>query len=716
MPITTEYSVRPVSDISTLNAEAYDPDITGIEGGGFAVIETSNNFIDGNIYDIDGNRIAGWIDAEGRDGAITQLAGGDLVFASEVNDPNGNTVAFKIVSSTTGQTVTDSTRIFFPGSTAVDYDNFDPDVAALDDGGFVIATEDNYGTSTGIEVRFYDSSHELAFDRFYNVPDERMGDPSVDVLENGNVAVAWTRFDGQETDLWYAVYSATGATVKAPAALAENGAINRDPSLIATSGGFAIAYEFGNTGSTDIALAQLDLDGNVLLNSNASDITTGNEDAPYVAALAIGLVAVSFEDNSPGNERIVTNLIDGAGDIVATFASPTASTSEISRSDPVISLAGLGRLAVAYEYEDDDTDEYYIEGALVQTVRSQTGDGANNILLGTGFADLLVGLGGSDSLAGGPNDDILSGGPGGDILSGNGGNDSLEGGEGPDQINGGVGNDTAVYARSAAAVEIDLARGTLQGGDAQGDTLVSIENLFGSRFADRLLGDNRPNVLNGHAGNDVIDGRAGDDRLVGGAGNDVLIGNLGADVLIGGPGTDIASYVASTAAVTVNLTSGKASGGHAEGDRIFSTEIVVGSRYDDRLIGDAAANRLLGGDGSDALNGQGGNDQIVGGAGRDSLNGVTGNDVMNGGGGIDFMHFARGYGRDTVVAFQDDTDNLVLNDDLWGGGLTRGQVLSSFGSQKSPNAVELDFGNGDVLTVIGPGLALLDLQNDMLIV
>lgn len=57
---------------------------------------------------------------------------------------------------------------------------------------------------------------------------------------------------------------------------------------------------------------------------------------------------------------------------------------------------------------------------------------------------------------------------------------------GADLLDGGAGSDVADYFLSAAAVAIDLAAGTASGGDAEGDTLVSIESVIGTDFGDTL--------------------------------------------------------------------------------------------------------------------------------------------------------------------------------------------------------------------------------------
>jgi Ca2+-binding RTX toxin-like protein len=95
-------------------------------------------------------------------------------------------------------------------------------------------------------------------------------------------------------------------------------------------------------------------------------------------------------------------------------------------------------------------------------------------------------------------------------LSGSAGDDTLTGGGGADRLNGGAGRDTADYSDARSGVRL-----TLAGGKSGGDKYVSIENLAGSGFNDRLTGNGAANVLTGQGGNDVIDGGRGDDTLLG---------------------------------------------------------------------------------------------------------------------------------------------------------------------------------------------------------
>lgn len=204
-----------------------------------------------------------------------------------------------------------------------------------------------------------------------------------------------------------------------------------------------------------------------------------------------------------------------------------------------------------------------------------------------------------ENVVGSAHADVLSGNAGANALAGGDGNDLLAGRGGADRLDGGGGIDIATYAGSASGVDVDLARATQSGGDAEGDTLVGIEQIVGSGYDDRLSGS------------------ASADNLSGGAGADLLEGRAGADRLDGGEGSDTAGYSGSNVGVNVDLARAIQYGGHAEGDILSLIENLLGSAYQDRLSGDASSNSLSGGAGDDMLIGRGGADILSGGAGRD---------------------------------------------------------------------------------------------------
>ena len=150
----------------------------------------------------------------------------------------------------------------------------------------------------------------------------------------------------------------------------------------------------------------------------------------------------------------------------------------------------------------------------------------------------------------GDGDDTLVGNDAENVLRGGRGDDLLVGSAAADVMDGGPGVDTCDYRRSTSGVQINLGTSAAQtGGQAEGDVLISIENVVGSGADDTIRGSSGPNELRGGAGddtlfggdhNDVLYGDDGDDSLDGGNGDDELHPGFGAaDVVTGGLGSDV---------------------------------------------------------------------------------------------------------------------------------------------------------------------------------
>ncbi|MGO4127757.1 calcium-binding protein [Inquilinus sp. YAF38] len=318
------------------------------------------------------------------------------------------------------------------------------------------------------------------------------------------------------------------------------------------------------------------------------------------------------------------------------------------------------------------------------------------------MAALATIFSGADTIGGSSQADLLMGFDGIDTINGGDGNDTLRGGAGGDILDGGNGLDFANY-QGSTDVFVNLEANLIFGGDATGDVLISIENLYGSSGNDFLAGNAVRNIiggenggdnidgnggddaLSGEAGDDGIDGGDGNDRIVGGAGvdtlsgdagndsidggadndstfgnagndsitggggvdvldggddNDYLEGGAGADSLTGGNGIDTVSYASSAAGVSVNLATGAVSGGDAVGDTFSGIEQVLGSGFADTLTGNTGANTLWG---------MAGNDVLTGGLGADTLKGGAGNDTFRYVGTGDSTVAAAG--RDTITDF-----------------------------------------------------------------
>jgi len=91
-------------------------------------------------------------------------------------------------------------------------------------------------------------------------------------------------------------------------------------------------------------------------------------------------------------------------------------------------------------------------------------------------------------------------------------------------LDGGEGVDTLDLSQASEAVKVNLAKEKLNKSFVE-----NFENVTGTAFDDKLVGD---------LGDNVISGQDGEDRLVGRGGNDVIIGNKGNDVMKGGGGDD----------------------------------------------------------------------------------------------------------------------------------------------------------------------------------
>lgn len=160
--------------------------------------------------------------------------------------------------------------------------------------------------------------------------------------------------------------------------------------------------------------------------------------------------------------------------------------------------------------------------------------------------------------------------------------------------------------------------------------------------------------ISGGGGDDLLSGGNGDDNLNGESGNDTLYGDGGFDYLSGGPGDDLlvgddplashtwdtAGYYSGTGGVTVNLSivGPQAIGGGAGVDTLVNIKSVVGTPFNDTLIGDDDNNYISGREGNDLLDGGAGQDAIEYGGALGGVNvnlNLTGPQNVGGGQGVD---------------------------------------------------------------------------------
>ena len=320
---------------------------------------------------------------------------------------------------------------------------------------------------------------------------------------------------------------------------------------------------------------------------------------------------------------------EGAGDTVSYAMSDRGVTIDISPTDKDRALGG------------------HAQGDEIDGFENVTGSAHADSLTGDNTANTLKGLAGNDNLYGGEGDDILVGGAGADEMDGG------TGGDGDNRDENGVDtdNDTLSYAGSDAGVAVNLATLSFSGGHADGDEddgagrdaydadgagpgdpvdVSSFESLTGSDHNDSLTGDHRDNTLKGSKGNDSLRGGSGSDELIGGPGADMLDGgedarekddmiqargavDLNGDgdmtdegelsISAGPASVDVASYAGAMSGVTLNLDSGRGTGGDAKDDTLVNIEQVWGSDHDDTFLAGAGNDHIDGGKDTDAKKG-----------------------------------------------------------------------------------------------------------------
>lgn len=456
--------------------------------------------------------------------------------------------------------------------------------------------------------------------------------------------------------------------------------IGSNNTLDGGDGNDTASYEFSNNGIDASLRSNTSSNGDLLINIE-------------------NLTGSAFDDNLEGNAS--ANQFDGGlGNDTVTYANaPLVANS--NNIGVVASLSGYSFTNGAPVVASGDAigDTFSSIENLTGSAFNDTliGDANNNTLKGGAGNDILEGLAGADKLIGGlGNDtasyehanaavtadlsglffaahlqqgdaqgdtfdsienlsgsqfnDILIGDAGNNIIYGGDGDDVLEGLGGADTFIGGNGNDTVTYIHSSSFVRASLTNNLSffdAAGDAVGDTFEGIENITGSSFSDVLFGNSGANIINGGDGSDFLQGLGGGDTYIGGAGIDTVSYARAAD----------------NTGVIANLLTGLGTAGFANGDTYNSIENLIGTNWDDELIGDNNANTLTGGLGNDILRGNGGADNISGGDGDDEiyddLNGAT---IIDAGAGNDKV-FIRGADTtaDTING-GDGIDTLIWQD------------------------------------------------------
>lgn len=300
--------------------------------------------------------------------------------------------------------------------------------------------------------------------------------------------------------------------------------------------------------------------------------------------------------------------------------------------------AGYAKSALYWRYaqfNDYDTVNYsnlYLSAGVAATAVHLTVDLQLGTVLKYGVANASLGV---DTLIG---VDRVDGTAGADTMSGRNFWDYEEfrGNGGNDYLNGRAGTDGANYANATAAINVNLAAGTVTGDASVGsDTLREIEQIIGTSFADTF-------VATGYGGSSVNKNSFGENfnlaQMLAGA--DTIVGNGDTIYRLEGSGGSltvdlglqtapgVAAHVITNALTGVFSTTNNQ---YAPGDDLVSgASQVRASNYDDTLIGGGHVNtagsiNTVSGDASfEGFRGNGGNDSIDGKTGFDRADYVVG--------------------------------------------------------------------------------------------
>jgi Ca2+-binding RTX toxin-like protein len=238
-------------------------------------------------------------------------------------------------------------------------------------------------------------------------------------------------------------------------------------------------------------------------------------------------------------------------------------------------------------------------------------------------------------------------------------NNTIYAGDGDNVMDGAGGTDTVTYQYALGAVTVNLGLTTVQATGGSGNDVVrNFEGFLGSSFNDVVTGTDAANTLNGNGGADTMTGGLGGDsyyvdnvgdviievvstatsgtdhvntyidytlgadiesgRILGSGainltGNDLsntLYAGDGNNVIDGRLGTDTLTYSTSLlggVTVDLSLATAQVTGGSGT-DTILNIESLIGTTFNDVLIGDAGANSLNGNTGADSMSGGAGND------------------------------------------------------------------------------------------------------------
>ncbi len=370
---------------------------------------------------------------------------------------------------------------FLVNASYTSYNQFEPDIEALADGGYVIAWQSEFQDRSGNAViaRHYDSAGNLIGDDF-QINDETFSDqarPSISARDDGGFVVTWMS-NGQDGDghgIFAKIYEGSGgglvAALDISVAVADLDGSESIESVVISgvpTGASLSAGTDNGDGAWTLALSDLQglslslpasLTGDHVLTVTATSQEVANGDTASSAKTFT--VTIPTHVGTPGDDI----LIGGSGD------------------DIMIGGAGNDTIDGGANGADSDTVSYFDadDGVRVDLSGGATGEGTATSTAGGDAAgigdDILIGI---ENIEGSDFDDILIGDAGANTLDGDFGNDLIIGGAGSDNLEGGLGDDLFVFSDGGGADNIN----DFTAGAATEDVIDLIGETSINSFAD----------------------------------------------------------------------------------------------------------------------------------------------------------------------------------------------------------------------------------------
>lgn len=585
--------------------------IVALENGNYASIaQFHNSTIQMRIVDASGGNVlsqtaVGNTATNGEtdiNAQITALTGGGYVVTWQ-NDTSESDVSFQIYSET-GAAV----GLMGTISTSSTNENTEPQVAALDDGGFVLFW--NNLDDDALRMQRFDASGSPVGTEITVLNDSNVANvETIEVLSDGRFIVGYTGILGEHQ---FQIYDPRDAFSQ-----------NQVKDVIGTIGDDLIVFD-DLPSTTPPAL----FDGIEIFGYDGNDTIDLTGSSPFTGFLPSSL------NHIDGGDGTDTVIIDNFYEIIE----------------------GINVGATA----DLSTGE--IRGTvLMSNIENLTGSLFDDTLIGDAEANTLIGRAGDDSLDGGAGNDVLRGGAGEDTLVAGAGVDELRGGINSDLLtlrdlaSGSVGTGTifdgdggtdtflvdgivsgsfavdlsnytiysleelhyravAITMTASLLLSFDVVRGigVVDADYSQnGSISASLGSLQNADFSRGMFfGYNNLNIL-GNNQNNIITafvsdiGEDGVQQLFGGGGADTITGSDGYDYIGGGSGSDV----------------------------------IYGLDGGDTLLGAGGHDLIYGGDGADTIETGNGNDTVFGGNHSDLITITSGSATIDGGNGNDTINF-----------------------------------------------------------------------------